>query len=115
MGRFLQIRVTVSTYDEAEAQARYKKLYALAWPVAATAPGEPRGLLELTQALDDRVRLGDLPPAERSTLLPGVARAVAIKQDLEAALGERDARAADRASYALEDALGELEKLAPKA
>lgn len=114
MGRMLQIRVTVSTYDEAEAQARYKKLYALAWPVEATGPDGSRGLLELVGALDDRVRLGDLPPAERSALLPGVGRVVAIRQSLEAALGERDPRAADKLTYELEDTLAELEKLAPK-
>ena len=42
-------------------------------------------------------------------------RLMAAKAALEAALGERDPHAADRASYALEDTLGELEKLAPKA
>lgn len=113
MGKYLQIRVTATTYDPAETEKAFPRLYALAWPVAATAPAEPRGLLELTQALDDRVRLGELP--ERASLLSGVERAMAAKAGLEAALGERDARAADRASYALEDALAELEKLAPKA
>jgi hypothetical protein len=113
MGRYLQIRVTATTYDPVEAEKAFPRLYDLAWPVAATAPAEPRGLLELTQALDDRVRLGELP--QRTVLLPGVERAMAAKAALEAALSERDARTADRVSYALEDALAELEKLAPKA
>lgn len=114
MGRYLQIRVTVSTYDEAAAEERFKKLYALAWPVAATAPEGPRGLLELTAALDDRVRLGDLPGQDRDALLPGVRRATELKDAIEAALGERDPKTADKLTYDLEDALADLEKRAPK-
>ena len=114
MGKYLQIRVTATTYDEAAAEDRYGRLYALAWPVAATPAVEPRGLLELTQALDDKVRLGDLPGGDRQALLPDVEKAMALKQSLEAALGDRDPKSADSLSYALEDALGELEKLAPK-
>lgn len=114
MGRFLQIRVTATTYDEVAAEERYPRLYALAWPVAATPAGGHRGLLELTQALDDAVRLGDLTAADRATLLPGVEKAMALKVSLETALGERDARTADSVSYALEDALAELEKCAPR-
>ena len=114
MGMFLQIRVIAQTYDEMEAEKRYARLYALAWPVEATPPAGPRGLLELTAALDDRVRLGDLAGPERAALLPGVERAMAAKTALEAALGDRDATTADRFSYALEDALAELEKLAPR-
>jgi len=114
MGKFLQIRVTVATYDTAAAEERYAKLYALAWPTAATPATEPKGLLELTAALDDRVRLGDLPRSDRTALLPGVERAMTVKTALEAALGDRDPKAADRFSYELEDALAELEKLAPR-
>ncbi len=114
MGRLLQIRVIAQTYDEAAAEERYARLYALAWPAAATPAAGPRGLLELTAALDDAVRLGDLPGPDRKALLPGVERAMAAKTALEAALGNRDPQAADRASYELEDILAELEKIAPK-
>ncbi|WP_428560614.1 MAG: hypothetical protein ACP59X_16985 [Solidesulfovibrio sp. DCME] len=115
MGKFLQIRVIAQTYDEAAAEERFAKLYALAWPVAATPPAGPRGLLELAAALDDAVRLGDLSSGDRAALLPGVEKAMAVKAALEAALGERDPKSADKLSYDLEDALAELEKLAPKA
>ncbi|MEA4858712.1 hypothetical protein [Solidesulfovibrio sp.] len=115
MGKFLQIRVIAQTYDTAAAEERFAKLYALAWPVAATPPAGPLGLLELTAALDDAVRLGDLPPGDRAALLPGVEKAMAVRAALEAALGERDPKTADKLSYDLEDALAELEKLAPKA
>jgi hypothetical protein len=114
MGKYLQIRVIAQTFDPAAAERRYERLYALAYPVAATPPAGPQGLLELVQALDDAVRLGDLPGADRKALLPGVERAMALKTALEAALGERDAHTADKLSYDLEDALAELEKLAPK-
>ncbi len=113
MGKFLQVRVTVATYDEGAAEDRYAKLYALAWPTAATPAGGPKGLLQLTDALDDRVRLGDLPGSDRAALLPGVEPAMAIKAALEAALGDRDPKTADKLTYDLEDALAELEKLAP--
>ena len=114
MGNFIQIRVTATTYDVAAAEDRYPKLYALAWPTEATPVAGPRGLLELAGALDDRVRLGDLPGAERAALLSGVERALAARDALEAALADRDPQAADRFSYSLEDALAELEKLAPR-
>ncbi len=114
MGKFLQIRVIVQTYDPAAAEDAFPRLYALAWPVAATPPAAGRGLLELTATLDEKVRLGDLPGAERSRMLPGVERAMAARQALEAALAERDPHAADRISYELEDILAELEKIAPK-
>lgn len=115
MGKFLQIRVIAQTYDEAAAEERFSKLYALAWPTEATPAAGPKGLLELTAGLDDAVRLGDLSGPERKALLPGVEKAMALKAGLEAALGERDPKTADKLSYDLEDALGELEKLAPKA
>jgi hypothetical protein len=114
MGKFVQIRVTAATYDVAAAEERYARLYALAWPTEATPAAGPRGLLELTAALDDRVRLGDLPGPERAALLPGVARAMTVKTALDAALGDRDPQAADRLSYDLEDVLAELETLAPR-
>jgi len=114
MGRLLQIRVIAQTYDEAEAEGRYAKLYALAWPTEATPSSGPRGVLELTAALDDKVRLGDLPGPDRKAMLPGVGRAMAALAALEAALGDRDPQAADRLSYELEDILAELEKLAPR-
>jgi len=114
MGEYIQIRVIAQTFDQEAAQKRYPKLYALAWPVEATPGDSHRGLVELAATLDDRVRLGDLPAPERKALTPGVDKIMAAKAALEGALGERDAKAADRASYQLEDALAELEKLAPR-
>ncbi|MHC1788114.1 hypothetical protein [Solidesulfovibrio sp.] len=114
MGEYIQIRVIAQTFDQEAAEKRYPKLYALAWPVEAT-PGEAhRGLIELAATLDDRVRLGDLPAPERKALAPALEKVMAAKGALEGALGEREAKAADRASYQLEDALAELEKLAPR-
>ena len=114
MGRFIQVRVSAATYDPAAAEAAFPKLYALAWPVEATQPAGPRGLLELVPALDDRVRLGEAF-AEREAMREGLAPLLAARDALEAALADRDPRAADRFSYVLEDALAELEKRAPRA
>lgn len=114
MGRFLQIRVTVATWDRDGAAAAFPRLYALAWPVEPTPPAGPQGLLELVQALDERIRLGEVPGADRSAMLPALTRAMAAKTALEAALAERDPHTADRLTYAVEDALAELEKIAPR-
>ncbi|MGD9610818.1 MAG: hypothetical protein AB7U59_15540 [Desulfovibrionaceae bacterium] len=114
MGRFLQVRVTVTTWDRDLASEAFPRLYALAWPVEPTPPAGPQGLLELIQALDDRIRLGEVPGVDRKALLPALGRAVAAKGALEAALADRDAHAADKLTYAVEDVLGELEKIAPK-
>ena len=114
MGEYLQIRVIAQTYDEAGAEKRFPKLYALAWPVEPTPSEGPRGLVELAGVLDDRIRLGDLPAPDRKAMTPALEKVTAAKAALEAALGNRDPQAADQASYQLEDALGELEKLAPR-
>ena len=114
MGEYLQIRVIAQTYDEAAAEKRYPKLYVLAWPVEPTPSEGPHGLVELAAVLDDRIRLGDLPAGDRKTLAPGLEKVTAARLALEGALGDRDAKAADQASYQLEDALAELEKLAPR-
>ena len=114
MGEYLQIRVIAQTFDAEAAEKRYPKLYALAWPVEATPSDSHRGLIELAATLDDKVRLGDLPAPERQALAPSLDRVTAARAALEGALGERDAKAADKASYQLEDALAELEKLAPR-
>ena len=114
MGEYIQIRVIAQTFDQEAAEKRFPKLYTLAWPVEATPGDSHRGLIELAATLDDRVRLGDLPAPERKALTPGVEKVMAAKAALEGALGERDAKAADQASYKLEDALAELEKLAPR-
>jgi hypothetical protein len=114
MGKFLQIRVTVTTWDRDGAAAAFPRLYALAWPVEPTPAAGPQGLLELVQALDERIRLGELPDADRASMLPALTRAVAAKTALEAALADRDPHGADRLTYAVEDSLGELEKIAPR-
>jgi len=114
MGRFLQVRVTVTTWDRDRAAEAFPRLYALAWPVEPTPAAGPQGLLELVQALDDRIRLGEVPGADRKAMLPALGRAVAAKGALEAALAEREAHTADKLTYAVEDALGELEKIASK-
>lgn len=114
MGRFIQIRVSAATYDSAAAAAAFPRLYALAWPTAETPAAGSRGLLELVPALSDRVRLGE-PFAGRDKVAAGLQPAQAAFEGLNDALANRDPQQADHFSYALEDALTELEKLAPQA
>ena len=114
MGKFLQIRVSAVTYDASKVAAAYPRLCALAWPVEASAPAGSRGVLELAAALADRVRLGEPFPA-REAVLGGLKPVLAARDGVENALANRDPQQADHFSYALEDALAELEKLAPPA
>lgn len=109
MGRFLQIRVTATTFDPAEVERAWPRLWALAWPETGS-PAGGRGVLELVAAVSDRVRFGDLDGAARERIADKAARAAALGEAIDKALSDRDAAGADKLSYDLEDALGELDR-----
>ncbi len=117
MGRFVQIRVQAVTYKAEDLETVWPRLLALVWPEGLTPPPDLRakGVLELVQALDDGQRFGDWPKETREAMAPGIARAVTLKAALERALGDRNPGTADRLSYEIEEALTELERLAPSA
>lgn len=110
MGAILQIRVSAETADPRLVEKSWPRLAALAWPVEATPPSGPPGVLELVSGLHDRLAFGDLDPAVREALRPGIVRAAALKERLEQALAGRDPRTADSVSYQIEDTLRELER-----
>lgn len=121
MGRLLQIRVMAQTFRPADVERAWPKLCRLAWPEAFPdkgAPGGPplaeRGVLELTQALADRVSFGGLDKALVRQIEPRVQAAYGLMEDLHAALADWKPGAANAASDRLEDALSELEKDLPK-
>lgn len=113
MGRFLQIRVSVSTADEESVAKTWPRLVRLAWADGLPPVGS-RGALELTAALADRLALGMLPPQAAKAVGGSVRRAGQARQDLEEALARRQPAEADRITYALEDALDEAEQSAAR-
>lgn len=118
MGRTLQVRVSASTFDVAEVERRWPRLVALAFsPVAVKVPALPpesRGVCELVVHLTDRLEIGLLPEEALRGLADGIKRAAAARARLEAELGEWNAKAANKATDEIEDALDELESLAKR-
>ncbi|WP_027185877.1 hypothetical protein [Desulfovibrio inopinatus] len=114
MGKFLQIRVSATTYDPSEVQRAWPRLFGLVTPNRPTPPHEPEGVLELVDALWDIVHYGDLDKTVKTTLSPFVEKALAVKEQLDNALAERRASQADTLTYELEDILTDMERVAPK-
>ncbi|MCM0755135.1 hypothetical protein M7784_07720 [Desulfovibrio aminophilus] len=113
MGRYLQVRVSVSTVDEDAVARAWPALAKLAWADGLPPEGR-RGVLELTAALADRLGLGMLPAEAAKALDKPARRAEALRLELEEALAGRKPAEADKATYALEDALDEAEDLVRK-
>ncbi|GAB6038859.1 hypothetical protein JCM15519_34180 [Fundidesulfovibrio butyratiphilus] len=110
MGRYLQIRVSAVTVDLVGAERAWPQLVELAWPHAHDYAKAPRGVLELVDALEERLRYGqDVSPAARKAYLPDAQKILTLKEQLEEALSRWDASTANRLSDTLEDALDALE------
>ena len=116
MGRILQIRVSAWTYDEDEVLQAWPKLCALVWSqLDQWGPaGMKRGVTELAGYLPDALRFSELPDDVKRALLPGVKKVASILEDMRKALADWDPRRANALSDALEEALFELEKEAPR-
>ncbi|WP_147821796.1 hypothetical protein [Salidesulfovibrio onnuriiensis] len=111
MGRILQIRVSASTFDEKDVEKAWPALNKLVWEKGEFM-NPARGVMELAHAAFTAVDAALLPPEQADTLEEGARRAEDIRRRMETALGEWDARTADKLSYELEDALDELEQTA---
>ena len=116
MGRILQIRVSAWTYDEDEVLQAWPKLCALVWSqLDQWGPaGMKRGVTELAGYLPDALRFSELPDDVKRALLPDVKNVAAILEDMRKALADWEPRRANALSDALEEALFELEKEAPR-
>ena len=116
MGRILQIRVSAWTYDEDEVLQAWPKLCALVWSqLDQWGPaGMKRGVTELAGYLPDALRFSDLPDDVKTLLFPGAKKVAGILDDMRKALADWDPRRANELSDALEEALSELEKDAPR-
>lgn len=111
MGDVLQIRVSASTYDERDVTRRWPRATTLAW--GDREPVGPRGVLELVETLADVIEFADVPftdDAARSNVSDALALTTRKKQQLEAHLADWQASEANAASYALEEALDDVEK-----
>ncbi len=123
MGKVLQVRVWASTYRDEDVEKAWPLLVALVWPepfvrpVAGDilGPADRRGVLELVQALDDGLRFAGWDAPVRDALADRVPAIVALRDKLDAALAEWDARAANRITDELEEALDQAEKVLVKA
>ena len=116
MGRILQIRVSAWTYDEDEVLQAWPKLCALVWSqLDQWGPaGMKRGVTELAGYLPDTLRFSDLPEEVKKALRPGAKKVADILEEMRKALADWDPRKANTLSDALEEALFELEKEAPR-
>ena len=115
MGKYLQIRVSATTYKPAELESAWPKLHEFAWPnqKGAYAPAhEVHGVMEMAQALDDQSRFGEWDDYTKKTLASGIEEALKVTAQLEKALEEWDPRRANSLSDHLEDLFSELEKAA---
>jgi hypothetical protein len=112
MGRYLQIRVLAETPDRHDIERAWPRLVAMAFDSPWSEPRAKGGVLELTQILYEKARLGNWPD-DWQALGEDIEAAWRVKERLEQALADRDPQRADRLSYELEDALAELEKTAP--
>lgn len=115
MGKILQVRVAVSTYDEAEVKRSWPKAYKLGFlDESLTPPSRVRGVMELVDGLVDQARFGDMPKETRKILdekLPDLQNA---KSRVEACLADWKPAEANTWTNTLEDLLGDLEKELPK-
>ena len=116
MGKILQVRVSAWTYDEDEVVEAWPRLCALVWPqLDQWGPaGMKRGVAELAEYLPDAMRFSDLPEEVKKELRPGVEKVTSVLNEMRSALASWDPRRANSLSDALEEALTDLEKEAPK-
>ncbi len=111
MGEIIQIRVMAKTHDPEEAKNRWIDLVSLAFDteMLPSKTGEDFHA-QLVDALNDRLRLGKLPAAMSSKLKEDIHAALEQKNALLEALSDWNPRAADKAAYALEDILDEMQQ-----
>lgn len=118
MGKHLQIRVMAQTYDPEAPVRDWPVLCATARIAAGAQPGPPRDvtadILLLVQALHDSLNFGPWSKDYKQALASGMEEARRLARQLEAALADWDPRTADSLSYALEDALNKLERVAAR-
>ena len=122
VSRVLFLRVCAQTYDEGDVPKNWPMLYMTVWPDSELAgvkspaklarnlfPAREHGVLELADALVDFVRYGDAP--EHAALLKsGAEKLEGLREELDAVLGNRNVRDAQKLCDAIEETLNDMEK-----
>ncbi|WP_029893296.1 hypothetical protein [Desulfohalovibrio reitneri] len=109
MGKYLQVRVSVSTFNPDEVQRAWPILYDIAWPGDRYQSHERLGVLELVEQLRDIAEFGELDKDVKKILNEELPRVAHLRQLLDLALGDWNATEAEKLTTRIEDALGELE------
>ena len=125
MGRNLFIRVSAETYDEKEVIRAWPTVCAMVWLnmedgdlgspgkiIRDLLPNPKPGVLQLVDAFVDYVHLGNTTDAARSVLTEAAKTLERLRAELDAALGNRDVRAASGLATAIEAALDQAEDAA---
>ncbi|EPR37335.1 hypothetical protein dsx2_0681 [Desulfovibrio sp. X2] len=115
MGRYIQIRVSASTFAPDEAEKSFPRLYAAAWPAPEYSPADRKGLLELVDQLGEMTEFGDMPKEAKAVLHKELPAVAARKREVEAALADWKPAEAENLSSRLEEALADLEARMPAA
>ncbi|TVQ97996.1 MAG: hypothetical protein EA399_11680 [Desulfovibrionales bacterium] len=112
MGKFLQVRVSASTYEPEDVYRQWPQLSRLAWGEKELADTKTVGVRELSSVLQDKWKFSEDWPADLKNLLAkGIDGLGELDRSLDDALADRRADVADRITYELEDALDELERM----
>jgi hypothetical protein len=110
MGRLLQVRVSVWTYNEDDVRKAWPSLWKLAWQDSSAIP--KKGVMELADAVFDAVKAGLIPDEQAKALRKDADKADELRQAIEKALSDRKPSEADKLTYSLEDTLDTLEDIA---
>ncbi len=108
MGEILQIRVIAQTFTPEKARKRWEKLFTL-----AEKQDKIEHLLPLVERLQDIFRFEKIQTTNQQTLPKKLEAVINAKDNLAEYLANRNPTQADKASYALEEALDELEHNMP--
>ncbi|MFP4110672.1 MAG: hypothetical protein ACLFP9_06595 [Desulfonatronovibrio sp.] len=111
MGELIQIRVTAGIHDKDKALKRWSGLAGLAFGPQLDRDFTDRDLLkDLTDALYDKERLGQLPQDSAALISKDIKTAHSLAGRLYSLLADRSPAEADKVSYKLEDLLDQMEE-----
>ncbi|WP_243367573.1 hypothetical protein [Fundidesulfovibrio soli] len=109
MSKLLQVRVSVSTLDIAAVERAWPTLWDMAYPPGNDYAPARQGVLELVDTLHARMAAGELSPAIRKGLTPGLEAVSGLVRSLQDALGTWNVHEAQALTQKIEDALDALE------
>ncbi len=111
MGKILNIRVSVNTYDDKDVVKAYPHLHALAWPKddKNILASQTFGLLELIESLYQASQFAPWEEQIKNILKDDIKKIYLQKQELDKLILARQIKEADTLIYTIEESLQELE------